>query len=121
MAFASIDPTIPRTNVFCRQSCHLLTPSHPGFPQVTILLASSVRTLVHCVVKYSRPPDLQSASNVSLPFAWITGLARDPSNCYFVSSILKHEQKNCTLLLWYHKLNCFCSFFGRIEDTKKTF
>ena len=40
---------------------------------VTILSASSVRTLVHCVVKYSRPPDLKSSSNVSLPFAWITG------------------------------------------------
>ena len=49
---------------------HLATP---GFPQVTILLASSVRTLVHCVVKYSRPPDLKLSSNVSLPLAWITG------------------------------------------------
>jgi hypothetical protein len=29
-----------------------------GFPGVTILSASSVRTLVHCVVKYSRPPNL---------------------------------------------------------------
>ena len=48
-------------------------------PSVTILLASSVRTLVHCVVKYSRPPDLKSSSNVSLPFAWITGPATDPS------------------------------------------
>jgi hypothetical protein len=38
-----------------------------------------VQTLVHCVVKYSRPPDLKSSSNVSLPFAWITGLATDPS------------------------------------------
>jgi len=26
-----------------------------------------------CVVKYSRPPDPKSSSNVSLPFAWITG------------------------------------------------
>jgi hypothetical protein len=42
-------------------------------------LASSVRMLVHCVVKYSRPPDLKSSSNVSLPFAWITGPATDPS------------------------------------------
>ena len=24
-------------------------------------------------------------------------------------------------LLWYLKLNCFSSFFGRIEDTKNTF
>jgi hypothetical protein len=28
-------------------------------------------------VKYSRPPDLKSSSNVSLPFAWITG----PATC----------------------------------------
>ena len=33
-------------------SQHLVTPCSPG---VTILSASSVRTLVHCVVKYRRP------------------------------------------------------------------
>ena len=39
-----------------------------------------------------------------------------------VSSILpKTEWKNSTLLLWYLKSNCFRSFFGRIEDTQKTF
>ena len=52
-------------------------------PSVTILSASSVWTLVHCVVKYSRPPDLKSSSNVSLPFAWITGPATDPSDWNF--------------------------------------
>ncbi len=41
----------------------------PGSPRVTIMSASSVRTLVHCVVKHSRPPDLKSSSDVSLPFA----------------------------------------------------
>ena len=67
-------------DVSCRQSCHLLTPSHPpGSLNMTILWASSVWTLVHCVVKYSRPPDLKSFLNVSLPFAWITGPATDPS------------------------------------------
>jgi hypothetical protein len=61
-------------DVSCRQSWHLSTPSHPrGSPRVTIMLASPVRTLVHCVVKHSRPPDLKSSSNISLPFAWITG------------------------------------------------
>ena len=30
-------------------------------------------------MKHSRPPDLKSSSNVSLPFAWITGPAKDPS------------------------------------------
>ena len=33
----------------------------------------------------------------------------------------KKRTKNSTLLLWYLKSNSFCSFFGRIEDTKKTF
>ena len=57
----------------------LNTQPPPGSPRLTILSASSVRTLVHCVVKYSRPPDLKSSSNVSLSFAWITGPATDPS------------------------------------------
>ena len=61
-------------DVSCRQSCHVL-----GSPSVTILSASSMQTLVNCVVKYSRPPDLKSSSNVSFPFAWITGPATHPS------------------------------------------
>ena len=44
-----------------------------GSPRVTILSASPVQTLVHCVVKPSRPADLKSSSNISLPFARITG------------------------------------------------
>ena len=65
-----------------------------GSPRVTILSASSVRTMVHCVVKYSRPPDLKSSSNVSLPFAWITGPATDPSfmwcvRHYFVTTVVQ--------------------------------
>ena len=43
------------------------------------MLASSVRMLVHCAVKYSGPPDLKLSSNFSLPFAWITGHATHPS------------------------------------------
>ena len=43
-------------------------------------------------------------------------------NVFLVSLILpKNEQTNSTLLLWYLKSNCFRSFFGRIEVTKKTF
>ena len=38
----------------------------PGSPWVTVLSASSVQTLVHCVMKDSRPPDLKSSSNVRL-------------------------------------------------------
>ena len=33
----------------------------------------------------------------------------------------KMDKKKSSLLLWYLKSNCFRSFFGRIEDTKKTF
>ena len=51
----------------------------PSSPSVTILLASSGCTLVHGVVKYIRPFDFKSSSNVSVPFAWITGPAIDPS------------------------------------------
>ena len=49
------------------------SPGSPGSPGVTILLASSVQTLAFIELKHSRPPDLKSSSNVSLPFAWITG------------------------------------------------
>ena len=52
---------------------------------MTILLASSVRTLGFIEMKHSRPHDLKSSSNVSLPFAWITGprkTCKDFSNTY---------------------------------------
>ena len=52
-------------DVSYRQSCHLW--------------ASSVRTLVHCAVMYSRLADLKSSSKVSLLFSWIIGAATDPS------------------------------------------
>ena len=48
------------------------TYSSQDSPSVTILSASPVKTLVHCVMKHSRPPDLKFSSIVSLPFAWIT-------------------------------------------------
>ena len=65
-------------NIGCRILC-LANLSKSSQSRVTILLASSVWMLVHCVVKYSRPPDLKSSSNVSFPFAWITGPAKVPS------------------------------------------
>ena len=40
---------------------------------MTILSASSVRTLAFIEMNHSRPPDLMSSSYVRLPFAWITG------------------------------------------------
>ena len=57
-----------------RRNCQILTPCHPLVPpRVTILSPSLVQTLVHYVVKHSRPPDLKSSSNISIPCAWITG------------------------------------------------
>ena len=50
-----------------------------GFPQSNHTVgkssagAGSLCSETHCVVKHRRPPDLKSSSNVSLPFAWITG------------------------------------------------
>ena len=42
------------------------------------------------------------------------------SKCLFgIFNSPKKRTKNLSLLLWYIKLNCFRSFFGRIEDTKK--
>ena len=40
---------------------------------------SPVQKLFHFVVNYSRPSDLKSSSNISLPFTWIIGPVRDPS------------------------------------------
>ena len=57
-----------------RQSCNLSTPSYPQVPPVWPYCRQA-----QCGVKYSRPPDLKSSSNVSLPFAWITGPATDPA------------------------------------------
>ena len=51
----------------------LKTLPSPGSPKETILSTSQVQTLVHCVAKHSRPPDLKSTSNISLQFAWIIG------------------------------------------------
>ena len=62
-------PTAART-LHCRiyPAGKVAISPHLATPSLTILSASSVRKLVHRVVKYSRPPDLKSSSNVSLPF-----------------------------------------------------
>ena len=61
-------------DVSCRQSWHLSTPSHlrvpPEWPTVG---KPSTDAGSLCSEKHSRPPELKSSSNVSLPFAWITG------------------------------------------------
>ena len=46
---------------------HLATPRIPQCDDTVINL--NLRTLVHCILKYSRPPDLKSSSYVSLPLA----------------------------------------------------
>ena len=57
-------------------------------PGVTILSASSVRMLTFIEMKHSRPPDLKSSSNVSLPFSWITGPATDTS--FFITLYIEN-------------------------------
>ena len=51
----------------------------PGSPRVSMLTPSLVRTLVQRDTQCSRTPVLKPSSNSSLPFAWITGPATDPS------------------------------------------
>ena len=57
---------------------------HTGWGKCTkkINIPSSIRDTR--VVKYSRPPDLKSSSNVSLPFAWLTGPVKDPTSLRIV-------------------------------------
>ena len=51
----------------------------PGSPRVSMLTPSLVRTLVQRDTQCSRTPVLKPSSNSSLPVAWITGPATDPS------------------------------------------
>ena len=62
---------------------HLATPRFPKCDHTVSKLNANSE------VKYSRPPDLKSSSNVSLPFAWITGPATDPSFNLFTLMFLK--------------------------------
>ena len=51
----------------------------PGSPRVSMLTSGLVRTPVQRDTKHSRTPALKPSSNSSLPVAWITGPATDPS------------------------------------------
>ena len=51
----------------------------PWVPPVSMLTPSLVRTLVQRDTQCSRTPVLKPSSKSSLPFAWITGPATDPS------------------------------------------
>ena len=79
-------------------SRHLATP---GFPQCDHTVGKLSGTLVHCVVKYSRPRDLKSSSNVSLPFAWITGPATDPSYFMIERGVFQTLWKNDNCIKYY--------------------
>ena len=52
-------------------------------------------------------------------YKWYRSVYFEMSFCYL--EISQKTSKNSTLLFWYLKLDCFRSFFGRIEDTRKTF
>ena len=65
---------LTNVNLHCGRypACKVDISWHAAFlrlSRVTILLASSMQTLVHCVVRHSRPPDLNSSSIIRLPFA----------------------------------------------------
>ena len=45
----------------------------PGFPRCDQTVGKLSADAAFIEMKHSRPPDLKSSSNVSLPFAWITG------------------------------------------------
>ena len=103
-------------DVSCRQNWHFSTPSHPcmGSPRVAVLLASPVRTLVHYVVKHSRPPDLKSSSKVNLTFACITGPATGPnSECCFIDLLLTD---NC-YFFQLHQLQIICALASYLLTT----
>ena len=70
---------------------------------LAILSASPVQMLVYCVVKHSSPPDLKSSSNVSLPFAWFTGPATDPS---FYGKLIRVRYKVLNQLVYIGKKVC---------------
>ena len=85
-------------------SRHLATP---GFPQCdhTVSKLSADAGSLHCIVNYSRPPDLKSSSNVSLTFAWITwGPQQTPAQCinyrFHLGCVTVHDIK-------FHKMTNF--------------
>ena len=63
-------------DISCRQKCHLSTPSHSQVPPVWPYCWQA--QCEHWFTVQWSIADLLT-SNVSLPFAWITGLATDPS------------------------------------------
>ena len=57
-------------------SLQLATPGFPWCDQTVCKLSADAGSLCS---KVSKHPDLKSSSNISLPFAWITRPATDPS------------------------------------------
>ena len=70
----------------------------PGSPRVSMLTSGLVRTPVQRDTKHSRTPALKPSSNSSLPVAWITGPATDPS--YPESSEKLKKNLVCKLVYW---------------------
>ena len=67
---------------------------------------------------------LQATLLVDLKFSIVILVAKGHliSKClYGIFNSPNKRTKILTLLLWYLKSNCFCSFFWRIEDTKRHF
>jgi hypothetical protein len=88
---------------------------------VTILSASPVQTLVHCVVKHSRPPDLKSSSNVSLPFAWITCPRKQTQLIWYYNFWNNQDSNLFSILKWLSEPQ-FCEVFMCVQmDFTQTF
>ena len=81
--------------------CGMYPAGKVAIPSVTILSVSSVWTLV---VKYSRPPDLKSSSNVSLLFA-LDYRARNRRQLKFVLILHKTKSEFCQQCVLGQKLD----------------
>ena len=77
-----------------QKSCHLSTLSHPGFPSVTILSASSKQTLAFIEMKYSRLPDLSVILKYQPPV------------------YLDYRARNRPRLIWYSDPTRIENYFG---------
>ena len=86
----------------------------PGFPQSDHTVG---KPSVDCVVKHSRPPDLKSSSNVSLPFTWITGpQSRESQEITGETKTKKmalRRDQSCGLESWLQPVSTLFPFTGK--------
>ena len=89
-----------------------------------LMALSVLNPLIRAAVKVNKSETLflLSSHPHKIESTILPGKGQLISKCLFgIFNSPKKQTKNSTLLLWYLKSNCFHSFFGRIEDTKRTF